>query len=72
LHYVARALLATGHSQFAQQLLAEAVTNFKSGGIYEDVDDGHPATTVGVLNYTDSATNALLAAQILGIHQTVH
>ena len=65
LSYVTSALLATGHAEFAEQLLSEAVADFMANGIYEDVDYGFPAHSKGVLNYTASATNVLWAAKRL-------
>ena len=62
---VTSALLATGHAEFAEQLLSEAVADFMANGIYEDVDYGFPAHSKGVLNYTASATNVLWAAKRL-------
>ena len=62
LSYMASALLQNGHGAFLESLLGAAVADFKAHGIYEDVDYGLPATAHGVLNYTASATNALLAA----------
>ena len=38
LSYVASAMLATGHSTFLTEILTEAVSDFKSHGIYEDID----------------------------------
>ena len=61
-------MLATGHSTFLTEILTEAVSDFKSHGIYEDIDYGRPATSHGVLNYTASATNALWAAKLLERH----
>jgi hypothetical protein len=60
--YITTALVATGHTDFARQLLGECIDDFKTHGIYEDVDYGTPATSRGVLNYTASATNVLKAA----------
>eukprot|EP01043_Picozoa_sp_COSAG02_P002332 COSAG02_NODE_54_length_43941_cov_54.857990_8_plen_61_part_00 len=37
--------------------------------IYEDIDYGRLATSHGVLNYTESATNALWAAKLLEKYQ---
>ena len=65
LSYVVPALAATGHAAFAKELLLDAVADFKLFGVYEDVDRGLPAVSNGVLNYTASATNALLAATSL-------
>lgn len=65
LHYLATAMKTTGHLQFATSVLSDAVADFKANGIYEDVDYGYPASSRGVLNYTDSVTNTLLATQIL-------
>ena len=58
-------MLTTGHANFAEQLLSEAVADFKAHGVYEDVDYGFPAHSKGVLNYTASATNTLWAAKRL-------
>ena len=69
LSYMASALLQNGHGAFLESLLGAAVADFKAHGIYEDVDYGLPATAHGVLNYTASATNALLAAKLLAAHQ---
>lgn len=73
LPYLAKALLATGHAEFAEALLSDAIANFKMNGIFEDVDFGptnpDPAYAHGVLNYTASATNALWAAQLLEKHR---
>lgn len=65
LPYITSAMIRTGHADFAKELLAEAIDDFKTGGIYEDVDYGFPAHAKGVLNYTASATNVLLAARML-------
>ena len=66
LPYFVRALLATGRASASTQLVVEAISDFKlRGGIYEDVDDGLPSKSVGVLNYTASATNALFAASLV-------
>jgi hypothetical protein len=69
LPYITSAMIATGHADFAMQLLRECVADFKQYGIYEDVDRGFPATSKGVLNYTASATNVLWAAKLLKAHQ---
>ena len=69
LSYVTAAMIGTGHADFAEELLAEAVADFKTRGIYEDVDDGYPAHSKGVLNYTASATSALWAAKLLRAHR---
>ena len=58
-------MIGTGHAAFAEQLLEEAVGDFKARGIYEDVDYGLPYTGHGVLNYTASATSVLWAAELL-------
>lgn len=65
LPYVVRALLSTGRAEFARQLLRATIADFKTGGVYEDVDYGRPATSKGVLNYTASATNTLRAVREL-------
>ena len=65
LSYMASALLQNGHGAFLESLLGAAVADFKAHGIYEDVDYGLPATAHGVLNYTASATNALLVFLLL-------
>ena len=65
LSYIVPALAAEGHGAFATELLRDAVADFKAHGVYEDVDRGLPAVSNGVLNYTASATNALLAARVL-------
>ena len=72
--YVTTAMLQTGHEDFAQSLLADAIADFKAHGIYEDVDYGIPAGSPaapyhGVLNYTASATNVLQAVRMLERHQ---
>lgn len=69
LSYVTAAMIATGHADFAEELLTEAIADFKQRGVYEDVDDGFPAHSKGVLNYTASATNALWAAKLLEKYQ---
>jgi hypothetical protein len=69
LYYVTRAMIATGHAGFAKQLLRECIDDFQQNGIYEDVDNGFPAHSKGVLNYTASATNVLLAAKLLKAHE---
>ena len=58
-------MLATGHADFAEEIVSECIADFKAHGIYEDVDYGSPATSHGVLNYTASATNVLWAANLL-------
>ena len=65
LSYVTAAMLSTGNADFVEGVLAECIADFKSGGIYEDVDYGIPAKSKGVLNYTASATNVLWAANLL-------
>lgn len=65
LPYITAALIQTGHTDFAKELLSEAIDDFKTSGVYEDVDYGFPAHAKGVLNYTASASNALLAARLL-------
>ena len=67
--YLTAALIRTGHSGFAQSLLQECIDDFKTNGIYEDVDYGLPAHSRGVLNYTASATNVLWAATKLEAFQ---
>lgn len=63
--YFVDAMLATGHANFANEVVGECIDDFKAHGIYEDVDYGSPATSRGVLNYTASATNVLRAAKKL-------
>jgi hypothetical protein len=57
LHYIATAMKATGHASFAESIIADAIHDFKTGGIYEDVDYGYPANSKGVLNYTVRVAN---------------
>ena len=65
LGYVASALVATGHADAAARLLRQTIADFKEHGIYEDVDRGHPTSSVGVLNYTASAANVLWASRMV-------
>ena len=65
LSYVTSAMLATGHADFAEAMLSEAIADFKAHGVYEDIDYGWPTQSKGVLNYTASATNVLWAAKRL-------
>merc|ERR1712086_347445 len=75
LPYVVQALLSTGNGAFATQLMEEAMEEFKTRGIFEDVGFETQTNTtpisLGILNYTASATNALLAARLLSqVHAT--
>lgn len=65
LPYMVKALISTGHTDWASALVEDTIENFKAMGIYEWVGfDNNPAT-LGVLNYTASASNTLLAARLL-------
>ena len=68
--YLVVALSATGHADFARELVGACVADFKRYGVFEDVNHRQlkPSsidTSFGVLNYTASATNVLWAAKML-------
>lgn len=59
------AFRATGHTDFVDTLLPKAIANFKTVGIYEDVNIDNTTSSHGVLNYTASATNTVAAIRLL-------